>query len=424
VSFAVITCDLGLGDSAKGSIVDYLVREHHADGVVRFNGSGQAAHNVMTADGRHHTFSYFGSGTFVEGVWTHLSRFVLINPISVFFENERLRAVGVPDALSRLSADADCPITTPFHVAANRLRELGRGDRRHGSCGLGIGETMMDVLGGRAIYARDLHRPTLLRSKLREIQQRKRAELQWVIDTVAGADAHAQPLLSPQAIEDTFDVFRAFARTVALHEDFQYEGTLIFEAAQGVLLDEWAGFHPHTTWSTTTPKNAWELLAGGFNGEVQTVGIARTYMTRHGAGPLATEDRELAVHVPELHNRQGEWQGEWRVGHPDLVALRYAISVAGHLDYLAVSHMDYVTSDWKVCTGYRTATGEITELPLPRNEDLERQEALTRLVENANPVYEPAPDIIAAYETLGVPVGLLSYGPTAADKHMVNCALS
>src|SRR5437773_11389748 len=99
---AIIVIGLAFGDEGKGSIVDFLTRRYNAHTVVRFNGGPQAGHNVVTSDGRHHTFSQFGSGTFVPGVRTLLSRFVLIEPYAMFKEAAHLNDIGVCDALDRL----------------------------------------------------------------------------------------------------------------------------------------------------------------------------------------------------------------------------------------------------------------------------------------------------------------------------------
>ena len=101
----------------------------------------------MTADGRHHTFAQFGSGTFTPGVRTHLSRFVLVDPLALAAEAAHLARIGVPDALDRLTVDRDALLVTPYHQAANRARELARGEDRHGSCGMGIGETASYAAG-------------------------------------------------------------------------------------------------------------------------------------------------------------------------------------------------------------------------------------------------------------------------------------
>lgn len=141
-----IVVGLGYGDEGKGSIVDALTRRHNIGLIVRFNGGAQAAHNVWTDDGRHHTFSQFGSGMFVPGAKTLLSRFMLANPIAMINEEEHLRSVGVTDAWQRTFIDRRCLVTTPWHVALNRARERARGENCHGSCGMGIGETVADWL--------------------------------------------------------------------------------------------------------------------------------------------------------------------------------------------------------------------------------------------------------------------------------------
>src|ERR671935_3045894 len=99
---AIILGGLGYGDEGKGATVDFLARTEPVHTVVRFNGGPQAGHNVVTPDGRHHTFSQFGSAAFVPGVLTYLARPVLVNPLNAFREAEHLRAVGVPDAFDRL----------------------------------------------------------------------------------------------------------------------------------------------------------------------------------------------------------------------------------------------------------------------------------------------------------------------------------
>src|SRR5512146_3203468 len=113
-SLAILVADLGYGDAGKGSIVDYLTRLTNAHTVVRYNGGAQAAHNVITPDGRHHTFSQFGSGTFVPGTRPHLSRFMMVHPLAMLAEERHLRALGIPDAFRRVSVDREALVTTPF----------------------------------------------------------------------------------------------------------------------------------------------------------------------------------------------------------------------------------------------------------------------------------------------------------------------
>ena len=165
---ASIVTDLGFGDAGKGTIVDYLTRQSASAIIVRFNGGAQAAHNVHTTDGKHHTFSQFGSGILTAGTRTFLSHYVLFDPFALQNEAQALSDLGLVNPLSRVIVDGAALTVTPFQKAANRVRESLRGDGRHGSVGMGIGETMADMLAfpELAVYAVDLRDPALLFLKL------------------------------------------------------------------------------------------------------------------------------------------------------------------------------------------------------------------------------------------------------------------
>jgi adenylosuccinate synthase len=131
---------LGFGDESKGSTVDYLCSLGDVSAVVLFNSGPQAAHNVVLSDGRHHTFSQYGSGAF-RGVPTVLSRFKTVDPIGFMREREHLYSLGVGWPAIKPVVDGECLLTTPWHMGVNRNREAKR-TKRHGSCGLGHGETI------------------------------------------------------------------------------------------------------------------------------------------------------------------------------------------------------------------------------------------------------------------------------------------
>ncbi len=414
-----IVVDLGYGDAGKGTVVDWLCSRGGAEpvrAVIRFNGGAQAGHNVITEDGRHHTFAQFGSGTFTPGVRTHLSRFMLVDPLALAAEAAHLAAVGVPDALDRLTVDAGALLTTPYHAAANRARELARGRARHGSCGMGIGETARYALRHPADAPRagDCRDPRCLGQKLTTLRDRLTAEV--------------GPLGAPPAA-DVGAACRGFARRVRLTgagylARLLREGPVVFEGAQGVLLDEWHGFHPYTTWSTTTFGNAATLLAEAGQ-TARRIGVLRCYQTRHGPGPFVTGDPSLEL--PEGHNAYGTWQGEFRIGHLDAVALRYALEAAGGADLLALTHLDVAARhpELRVGRGYQIDGEEVTRLPAGPPGDLAAQEELTGRLLRARPVYRDAGgDWVAAVEqALGVPVGLVSSGPRAADKRVLTPGL-
>lgn len=422
----VIVADLGYGDAGKGTVVDWLCsrsgRPVHT--VVRFNGGAQAGHNVVTTDGRHHTFAQFGSGTFTPGVRTHLSRFVLVDPLALAAEATHLTAVGVPDALARLTVDRDALLVTPYHRAANQVRELARGQDRHGSCGMGIGEAARYALAhpGDAPRVADCATPRVLARKLAALRDRLTSDL----DPLAPKPSAAQSSASPP-IADLCDAYGAFAAAVPLVDSGYLtrvlrRGRVVFEGAQGVLLDEWRGFHPYTTWSTTTFANAETLLAeAGLRAQAAVrLGVVRTYMTRHGPGPFVTEDPTLER--PEPDNRDGRWQGVFRTGHFDAVAYRYAVEVTGGVDALAVTHLDLPAKGARLCRAYQVGGQRLERLAPGQERDLAYQERLTRTLLRARPEYEdPAidswPNLIE--QVLGAPVALLSRGRTAADKQAV-----
>src|SRR5205814_2425812 len=194
---AIIVVDLAFGDCGKGTIVDFLARRHDAHTVVRFNGGAQAGHNVVTPDARHHTFSQFGSATFLPGVRTVLTRFMLIEPYALLREAAHLSELKVTDALDRLLIDGRCPVITPAHQAANRLRELARGGAAHGTCGVGFGESVQDSLARpeALLYARDLNDQALVARKLLGLCDLKARQLTDAIAQLK-SNEHAQPAIN------------------------------------------------------------------------------------------------------------------------------------------------------------------------------------------------------------------------------------
>jgi adenylosuccinate synthase len=449
---AFVVVDLGFGDSGKGTITDWLCREHDAGWVVRYNGGAQAGHNVVRhapmkpiGDGtlggarvtrighetQAHTFAQFGSGTFA-GASTYLSRYMLVNPLNVFPEAENLVRLGVERPLSRLFIDADAPLTTPFHVAVNRLKELARGDDRHGSCGLGIGETVEwrdeGAIDIRAANMSDRR----LRRHLRDAQAHGREKVGDILPEVRGmpqARASLDVLTNPIEVEDTAAVFRALEREAEVVHDFMFgeNATVVFEGAQGVLLDQDWGFQPYTTWSRCTTANAEIMMPlAPYDPEVTRIGVTRAYATRHGRGPFPTENVDLVNdrRFVDPHNNFNPWQEHLRMGYTDLMMLRYAKRIQefiAPLDELAVTCLDQVEDRkrWVVASGYRTGEAIWPEIPFTHSPTYEGQEALARGLERAEPIYDGIPaneiaDLIGG--ALGLPVTVESRGPTAADK--------
>lgn len=451
---AQVVVGLGFGDEGKGTMTDYFCRLRGADLVVRYNGGSQAAHNVVTDDNRHHTFAQFGAGTFVPNVRTLLTRFVLVDPFALAHEAVELTEKLGEHALNRHLIDGRAPIITPFHVGANQLREYLRGANRHGSCGRGVGETAYDLVYHKeeVILARELCCPAVTKKKLKAIQERKRAEFQTAFQTAGewpeGIKQLAQALNDPAEVEKIALAYQALNRELQIIGTTQVNALIrkansVWEGAQGVLLDEWHGFHPYTTWSTTTTENAKVLLdEAGFGGEVEVTGIVRAFGTRHGAGPFPTEDESLAKIWLGEHNQLNDWQGTFRVGGFDGVMLRYAVACLDKLPLtnLAVTHLDVLNRETvPYCDEYllpylapadlvdlknNPAGTTARELRPQFKQDLAHQKKLTKLIQDATPVrtgkFMRFEEVLAyVMRAAQKPVQYVSLGAKTCDKRVV-----
>jgi adenylosuccinate synthase len=341
-------------------------------------------------------------------------------------------------------------VITPFHQAANRIREMVRGENRHGSCGVGVGEAVEDALLNveNCVRAGDLANPSTLRRKLRFIREQKRAQLiefgkeKLLGDSLAGEweifeseDVIDRWIFSISRIDELGLVVSDLVLQDWLHQS----ETAIFEGAQGVLLDADAGFHPFTTWSRCTAANAYDLIATMAPGSrAFQIGVMRSYAVRHGPGPLPTETDILTSSVSD-HNKFNEWQGSVRYGWFDAVWARYALSVAGKIDSLVVTHLDVPPrlKEWKYCIGYRSqhsfddalvetdSNGLLTSIHPPRFLSLVQREQFTRTLATVTPVLETCEtdvrQVIQKIESLiGQPIGIISSGPRAENIQILS----
>lgn len=426
---AFVITGLGFGDEGKGSIVDYLVRRHARDGekvtVVRANGGPQAAHHVAREDGRVHCASQLGAGVLVPGVNAHLASTVLVDPLAIVAEDAALRSLGVTDGAARLSIDPRCVVVTPFHRGVNRIQELARGDRRHGSCGRGVAQAQLDAERGAVPSLRmaDLADRDRLRATLVAIWRAK-VDLADQLADEAGDDARVRHELAelrrPETVAFVASAYEDIARSTGLTitREPRLGDAIVVEGAQGVLLDRELGFWPHVTPSRTTFAPALAFLdEAQVDGEVTKIGVIRAYATRHGAGPFVTEDAALTAALPDTHNLDDRWQGSFRVGRLDAPAVRYAIDAAGGIDALAITNVDRLAQGpggARVCPDYagvRTFPAGVSG------------EALTRWWSARVPRYvdvdADAERFVAWVESadgLEQPVSIVSMGPAASHK--------
>jgi adenylosuccinate synthase len=428
---ATIVVDLGFGDAGKGTIIDFLARQSEKPPVVvRFNGGAQAAHNVITPTGVHHTFSQFGAGSFIPGARTFLSRFMLVDPTAIIPEAEHLRESGIGDPLSTLYIDEDAMVVTRFHKEANRARERARGDGRHGSCGMGIGEAvdlnlkhpdltirMRDL---RSLYIQD-RRTVRILEKQRDWLADLASVLQVDVDEV---DIDFEIEQMGRLVSHCHVVDRSYLR--------RCDSPLLFEGAQGVLLDENYGFHPYTTWSNCTFDNAQTLLDEiNYSEKVERLGVLRSYMVRHGPGPFPTEDIGLAGLLPEWHNRDGEWQRAVRFGWFDVMLARYAMEVCGGIDALAITNIDTLSrvrnEPVRVGLSYiyhGDRLSAIDRLVPVHDTTTNAQRSLGHFLSLCRPLYVTSNDLVSHLDLIQskllVPIRIRSYGPTAVDKEVVS----
>ena len=420
---SIIVVDLGFGDSGKGTITDYLCRKHNASLVVRYNGGFQAAHTVVTDDGRQHTFHAFGSGT-LAGVPTLIGPRVIVNPIVLHTEAQDLRNIGVLSPEQMLGLSGHNRVTTTYHTVANRIREKLRGNKKHGSCGLGIGETVNNPtrITVADILSKDLD---VFATKLKTVRDGYQTELKDLIELVQNrgeVDAYFQSQIDLLYSKNEFEAqLELYPKIFGMYETSSLlvggrDQSVIFEGAQGVLLDQDWGFHPHNTWTNTTTD--W---AGTGAASEEVIGVIRAYATRHGEGPFPTE-YDSEHQVGDTNNPNNQWQGNFRTGSLDTVLLRYALRILGGVDSIAMTCADQM-NDAFYCSSYQLGNTVIRDLPKTIVPNYNFQEKLGELLGQVKPNLTPVfgrgfegAYIPAIEKELSTKISILSSGPAAKHK--------
>lgn len=311
------------GDEGKGLITDYLATKDSV--VIRFNGGAQAGHTVQTPGGRRHVFKHMGSGT-LAGAATYLSQFFLSDPTTFEFEYEQLSQLGVSPTIF---VDPKSYVVTPYDVAINCILEESRQHHRHGSCGLGIGETVersqypafaltVGELSNQASLCDKLNhiRSVWVKNRLEALQIKRISEFwqDWLTN---------ENILRGYLWMVEFFLNRVNIVPIKAMQDYT---SIIFEGAQGLLLDQNHRWFPHVTRSNTGCKNIIPLLKSLNYDALDIYYISRAYLTRHGRGPLP---HELA-HKPfegvyEKTNVDNDYQESLRYAFLNLPLLDQAI---------------------------------------------------------------------------------------------------
>lgn len=348
---AKVVIGANFGDEGKGLFTDYFASQADEPAtVVRFNGGAQAGHTVELADGTRHIFSHFGSGTFA-GAKTWLSRFFVANPLMFMREWAELIEKG---AIPRVAIDAAAPVTTPFDMMINQIVEDARGNHRHGSCGVGFGETLARQEESLCPLTVDDLRSPDLREKLLHIRA------QWVPVRLQqlGVYTLASAWQSRLESDDLIDAYIHNAEqmldrvTIADSDYLRRCSSIIFEGAQGLLLDQNHKWFPHVTRSNTGLQNVVQLAEQAGLEKLDVLYATRAYLTRHGAGPLPFEIREKPYpRIFDATNKPHPYQGNLRFAplnfdllqqsiHTDLEFAYNRIQVEVNLGVSCVDQLD------------------------------------------------------------------------------------
>lgn len=418
------------GDEGKGKVVDLYTE--FADVVVRFQGGNNAGHTlVVERDGevQKTVLHLIPSGILHKSKTCVIGQGVVLDPEVLLQEIDALRQRGFLERDEQLLIADDASVIMPYHRSLDILREQAKGDDKIGTTGRGIGPCYEDKVGRRSVFVRDLLDERRLRAKLEAILPEKNTLLEWHGDEPLEIDALAEQMLElGRRIEPFVGEANRF-----VYDQVSRGRNVLFEGAQGTLLDIGLGTYPFVTSSHTTSGGVC-VGTGIAPSQIDGVtGITKAYCTRVGAGPFPTElDDEIGQHLRDTGNEYGSTTGRpRRCGWIDAAALRYAVRVNGFTG-LAVTKLDVLSGidTVKICVGYTDPDGnEYDEPPMD-----------PEVLETLEPVYEEMPgwseDItgirvrdelpheakhfLSRLQTiLEVPITLISVGPKRAETIVV-----
>ncbi len=336
------------GDEGKGLMTDYFCSQNKKSLNIRFNGGAQAGHTVVTPDGKRHVFSHIGSGTF-SGADTYLSEFFISNPILFLREYSAL-----PEPEIYISGKS-C-ISLPCDMMINQFAEDSRGDSRHGSCGLGIFETIMrsqdnslKICFGDSLNGNKLHEKIKYINSIYAPKRLKDLGFENIPEKLL--DLLSDDNITYNFIEDFFNM----KKICHLSDDSILENydNIVFEGAQGLLLDrDRTEYFPHLTPSNTGMKNIRNILNQFPEVNTEVCYITRSYFTRHGKGKFNSENNGIVSEfgLSDKTNQTNQYQGNFRYGLFDRSEFIKSVNIdkkyLSENDHISVciTHMDETDS--------------------------------------------------------------------------------
>ncbi len=401
------------GDEGKGKIVDLLA--HDVDAVVRYQGGHNAGHTLVI-DGKKTVLHLIPSGVLTARARCLIGNGVVVAPHALIEEIEGLEARGV-DVRSRLGISPACPVILGCHEALDRAREMARGSRKIGTTGRGIGPAYEDKVSRHGLRLADLADPVRLEDKLGSVIEYHNFLLEhfYKTDPVDGAEIADQAARLGEELKPMFtDV------TSDLHELRDSGGKILFEGAQGSLLDIDHGTYPFVTSSNTTVGGVLTGAGVGPDAIDYVLGVTKAYTTRVGSGPFPTELNDAAGKLmAERGVEFGATTGRpRRCGWLDAVAMKRMVRVNG-ISGLCITKLDVLDpfDEVKICIGYEGVDGfplgaEEWSRVRPVYETLPGWEGTTQGLTDANGLPAGARAYLDRIEELiGAPVHMLSTGP-------------
>jgi adenylosuccinate synthase len=364
------------GDEGKGKVVDWLTEQ--VSGVVRFQGGHNAGHTLVV-NGKKTILRLIPSGILHPGVLCYIGNGVVLSPTALLAEIDELQANQI-DVESRLKISLACPLILSYHVALDQAREAAKGDAKIGTTGRGIGPAYEDKVARRAIRLLDLTNPQTLRTKLIEALSLHNFVLEHHLK--------AQPVSVDQVFNELMVMAPRLLKMTAdvpqlLYEAGQRNENLLFEGAQGSLLDIDHGTYPFVTSSNCVAGAAGAGAGVGPSKLHYVLGITKAYATRVGGGPFPTEQtNEVGQTLAKRGNEFGSVTGRpRRCGWFDAAALRRSMQING-VTGLCITKLDVLDgfSEIKLCIGYDTPSGRLDVLPFGSD-----------AVAQCTPVYETMP---------------------------------